>query len=206
MRQKQEEVEFYWKYVLPAAMRKIARLRAKGRKATAVWINESIVILHFKLVRIWRFRRERVKFEYRFDRKQRTVLLTAVDLDGVTHVDFAEKANSAAFMRLLSWLVEAHGDHVLVYVFLDRASYHSFIGSPLGSIKLVWLPRYAPDCNFDEQFHRFMKRELGLHVLTQIEDVKRVLAKYDGLRRPSLVRKARKIFLTFSKKFSKRHS
>ena len=62
-----------------------------------------------------------------------------------------------------------------------------------------------PKCNFDEQFHRFLKRELGLHIFTNIEDVKAVLAKYDGLVRPSLARKARYILRRYTKKLSKGH-
>lgn len=205
MRQDSEEVEFYWKYSLPAAMRKITQLRRKGHKATAIWINESIVILHFKLVRVWRFRREQIRLDYKFDRRQKTVLLTGVDLDGNTHVDFAERADSMAFMRLLSWIVEHYRNYRLVYVFLDNARHHSFWGRPPSNIKFVWLPRYAPECNFDEQFHRLLKRELGLHIFTGIEDVKAVLAKYDGLVRPSLVRRARSILRRHMKKPSKRH-
>jgi len=186
-------------------MKKIARLRNRGYKATAIWIDESIVILYFKLVRVWRFRRKQIRLEYKFARNQRTVLLTGVDLDGNTHVDFADRANSMAFMRLLSWIIGHYRDYRLVYVFLDNARYHSFLGRPPPNIKLVWLPRYAPECNFDEQFHRFLKRELGLHIFTNIDDVKAVLAKYDGLVKPSLVRKARHILKRYTNKISKEH-
>lgn len=176
-------------------MEEIAELRAEGRKATAIWIDESIVILHFKLVRVWSFRRKRIRCEYKFDRRQRTVLLTAVDLDGNTHVDFAERANSEAFAKLLSWIIREYRDYEVVYIFLDNARYHSVLSRLPPSINFVWLPRYAPECNFVEQFHRLIKRELGFYFFTSIEEVKEVLAKFDGLRRPSLVRKARHIFL-----------
>jgi len=190
---------------LPSAIKKIAKLRSKGHKATAVWIDESIVVLSFKLVRVWSFRREKVRLVHKFARRQKTVLLTGVDLDGNTHVDFADRANSDAFMRLFFWVVQRYGDYRLVYVFLDNASFHSFWGRPPHNIKFVWLPKYAPECNFDEQFHRFLKRELGLHIFTNIEDVKAVLAKYDGLVRPSLVRKARYLLKRYTKKLSKGH-
>lgn len=206
MRQDPRDVEFYWKYLLPSAMRKIARLRKRGHKATAVWIDESIVILCFKLVRVWRFRSRSVRLEYKFARSQKTVLLTGVDLDGNTHVDFADRANSAAFVRLLSWVIQRYGDYRLVYVFLDNARYHSLLGCIPPNIKLIWLPKYSPECNFDEQFHRFLKRELGLHVFLDIEDVEAVLARYDGLVKPSLVRKARHILKRYTNKLSKRHS
>jgi len=205
MRQDPREIEFYWRYELPHAMRKIAKLREKGHKATAIWIDESIVTLSFKLVRVWRFKRERIRLKYKFARSQKTVLLTGVDLDGNTHVDFADKANSITFMRLLSWVIRQYKDYRLVYVFLDNARYHSFLGRLPLNMKLIWLPRYAPECNFDEQFHRLLKRELGLHIFTNIKDVKAVLGKYDGLVRPSLVGKARKILKGYEKRFSKGH-
>jgi len=192
--------------LLPSAIRKIARLRRRGRKATAIWIDESIVILSFKLVRVWRFKSRSVRLEYKFVRSQKTVLLTGVDLDGNTHLDFADRANSAAFVRLLSWVIQHYNDYKLVYVFLDNARYHSFLGRLPPNIKLIWLPKYSPECNFDEQFHRFLKRELGLHVFLDIEDVKAVLAKYDGLVRPSLVRKARQTLKRYTKRPPKRHS
>jgi len=45
-------------------MRKIARLKEKGHKATAIWIDESIMTLSFKLVRVWRFKRKRIRHKY----------------------------------------------------------------------------------------------------------------------------------------------
>jgi len=96
-------------------------------------------------------------------------------------------------------------DYKLVYVFLDNACYCFFLGRLSPNIKLVWLLRYALECNFDEQFCGLLKRELGLNIFTGIKDMRAVLARYDGLVRPSLVREARQILKRYTNKLSKGH-
>lgn len=57
--------------------------------------------------------------------QQKNVLLTGVDLDENTHVDFANTANTRAFMRFISWITKQCKDHKFIYIFLNNVRYHS---------------------------------------------------------------------------------
>lgn len=157
-------------------------------------MDESLFELTYRLSRAWT-RSDKIFYEYRWEKSEKVVAFGGVDLEGRVTLRTCDRANSTSFASWLSLVAERYGDHHTIYVFLDNASYHSLIRVPgqaqAPKIRLVYIPRYAPDCNPAEELWKIMKHELGYTYFGSGEELKRAVASFDGQVMPNILRKTR---------------
>jgi len=202
VRRDEAEVEFYWSRVLPSALRKIAKLLKKGRKVALIFVDESIFELTYRLSRVWT-RSRRVFYEYRWDKREKVVAFGGVDLEGRITLRTYERANNTNFLNWLSYVAWRYRSHHVVYVFLDNAGYHSLIRTPgrfsAPKFRLVYIPRYAPECDFAEEIWKVIKRELGYIYFKSGKELAETITKFDGQVRPNILQKVRNMLEAISK-------